>query len=64
MPTTAQQNVLTAQELQQIGFSQDIQSDPASYQSYVKQNVDRLMNETLQRKQDAVRNLKSKSKSL
>ena len=50
---TTRQNVLTAQELQQIGFSQDIQSDPASYQSYVKQNVDKLMKETLQRKQDA-----------
>jgi hypothetical protein len=50
---SAQQNVLTAQELQQIGFSQDIQSDPASYQAYVKQNVDKLMNETLQRKRDA-----------
>jgi len=50
---TTQQNVLTAQELQQIEFSQNIQSDPASYQSYIKQNVDKLMKETLQRKQDA-----------
>ena len=50
---STQQNVLTAQELQQIEFSQNIQSDPASYQSYVKQNVDKLMKETLQRKQDA-----------
>jgi len=53
MPTTTQQNVVTAQELQQIGFSQDIQLDPASYQAYVNQNVNKLMNETLQRKQDA-----------
>jgi uncharacterized protein YggL (DUF469 family) len=50
---TSQQNVVTAQELQQIGFSQDIQLDPASYQAYVNQNVDKLMNETLQRKQNA-----------
>ena len=50
---TAQQNVLNAQELAAIGYSQDIQSDPASYQAYVKQNVDKLMNETLQRKRDA-----------
>jgi hypothetical protein len=50
---STQQNVLTAQELQQIQFSQDIQSDPASYQAYVKQNVDQLMKETLQRKENA-----------
>jgi hypothetical protein len=50
---SVQQNVLNAQELAAIGFSQDIQKDPASYQAYVKQNVDRLMNETLQRKRDA-----------
>ena len=48
-----QQNVLNAQELAAIGFSQDIQKDPASYQAYIKQNVDQLMNETLQRKRDA-----------
>jgi len=50
---STQQNVLHAQELEAIKYSQDIQSDPASYQAYVKQNVDNLMNETLQRKQDA-----------
>lgn len=50
---STQQNVLNAQELASIGFSQDIQSDPASYQAYVKQNVNQLMNETLQRKRDA-----------
>jgi NADH:ubiquinone oxidoreductase subunit 3 (subunit A) len=48
-----QQNVVNAQELAAIEFSQNIQSDPASYQSYVKQNVDRLMNETLERKRNA-----------
>lgn len=53
MSTTAQQNVLNAQELAAIGFSQDIQKDPASYQAYVKNNVDQLMNETLQRKRNA-----------
>ena len=49
----AQQTVVDAQELEAIQFSQNIQSDPTSYQSYVKQNVDQLMNETLQRKRDA-----------
>jgi NADH:ubiquinone oxidoreductase subunit 3 (subunit A) len=48
-----EQTVVNAQELAAIDFSQNIQSDPASYQSYVKQNVDKLMNETLQRKRDA-----------
>lgn len=51
--TQAQKNVLSAQELQQIEYSQDIQSDPASYQSYLKNNVDQLMNETLGRKRNA-----------
>jgi len=51
--TQAQKNVLSAQELQQIEYSQDIQSDPASYQSYLKNNVDQLMNETLARKRNA-----------
>ena len=50
---SAQRSILDAQELAAIGFSQDIQSDPASYQAYVKQNVDKLMTETLQRKRDA-----------
>jgi NADH:ubiquinone oxidoreductase subunit 3 (subunit A) len=50
---STQHNVLNAQELAAIRFSQDIQSDPASYQAYVKNNVDQLMNETLQRKRDA-----------
>ena len=53
MSTTAQRNVLNAQELAGIEFSQNIQSDPASYQAYVKQNVNKLMDETLQRKRDA-----------
>jgi len=48
-----QQNVLNAQELAGIQFSQDIQSDPASYQAYVKQNIDTLMNETLSRKRNS-----------
>jgi len=50
---STQQTVLNAQELEAIKYSQDIQKDPASYQAYVKNNVDQLMNETLQRKQDA-----------
>lgn len=49
----AQQNVLNAQELAGIQFSQDIQSDPAQYQAYVKQNVQKLMDETLGRKRSA-----------
>jgi len=51
--TAAQQNVLTAQELQALGFSQDVQSNPAAYQTYVQSNIDQLMNQTLTQKRDA-----------
>lgn len=46
-------NVIDAQELQNIQFSQSIQQDPAQYQAFVKQKVDQLMNENLNMKRAA-----------
>jgi hypothetical protein len=46
-------NVLNAQELQQVQFSQSLQRDPGQYQAYVKGKVQTLMDETLNTKRSA-----------
>jgi hypothetical protein len=50
---TSIDNVLNAQELQNIEFSQALRSDPAQYQAFVKEKVDKLMNENLNIKRSA-----------
>lgn len=47
------ENVLSAQELQNIQFSQALRSDPAQYQAYVQDKVSKLMDENLNTKRSA-----------
>lgn len=46
-------NVLNAQELQQVQYSQSLQRDPAQYQAFVKGKVQKLMDESLNTKRSA-----------